>query len=103
MRQASCALSLHENTHLGGFCGWSLYLPKGQKRVAYFPVSVCVAGAPSTNRRGATRPPSGSHLRARRVIPKGSVAWVRAGAKYGHRMYWNDFDILMQEKGQCEK
>ncbi len=36
-------------------------------------------------------------------VSKGSVVWVRAGAKYGYKMYWDAFDALMQEHGTHER
>lgn len=31
-------------------------------------------------------------------ISKGSLVWFPAGASYGHKMGWKNFDELMQEK-----
>jgi hypothetical protein len=36
-------------------------------------------------------------------ISKGSIVWVRAGAQYGHKLYWGEFDELVREKGRHER
>lgn len=36
-------------------------------------------------------------------ISKGSVVWVRAGAQYGYKMTWGDFDDVMRHRGHHER
>ena len=36
-------------------------------------------------------------------VSKGSVVWTPKDYTYGHKLSWNDFGIVMQEKGKKEK
>ncbi len=36
-------------------------------------------------------------------ISNGSIVWVPKNLKYGYKMRWSDFDVLMQSKGAHEK
>lgn len=36
-------------------------------------------------------------------VSNGSLVWVPKNAKYGYKMGWKDFDVLMNENGKHEK